>query len=94
MLVWSGSAVEFISALAGLKRDSPLKARAMTHALQRLRLSAGWHEVDPSDEIRETAARFLRVHPLRAANALQLAAAFAAAAAAGVTEPRSRPTQC
>ena len=42
-------------------------------------LTAGWHEVDPSDEIRETAARFLRVHPLRAADALQLAAAFAAA---------------
>jgi predicted nucleic acid-binding protein len=52
----------------------------MTQALQRLRqLSAGWREVDPSDEIRETAARFLRVHPLHAADALQLAAAFAAA---------------
>jgi uncharacterized protein len=52
----------------------------MTLALQRLRqLTTGWHEVDPSDEIRETAARFLRVHPLRAADALQLAAAFAAA---------------
>jgi predicted nucleic acid-binding protein len=52
----------------------------MTLALQRLQqLSAGWHEIDPSDEIRETASRFLRVHPLRAADALQLAAAFAAA---------------
>jgi hypothetical protein len=52
----------------------------MTLALERLQqLSAGWHEIDPSDEIRETAARFLRVHPLRAADALQLAAAFAAA---------------
>ena len=30
-------------------------------------------------KIRETAARFLRVHPLHAADALQLAAAFAAA---------------
>ena len=52
----------------------------MTLALQRLQqLSAGWHEIDPSDEIRVTAVRFLRVHPLRAADALQLAAAFAAA---------------
>ena len=49
-------------------------------ALQRQqRLSASWHEIDPRDEIRETAARFLRVRPLRAADALQLAAAFAAA---------------
>jgi uncharacterized protein len=79
MLVWWGSAVECISALARLERNSALNARAMTLALQRLRqLTAGWHEVDPSDEIRETAARFLRVHPLRAADALQLAAAFAA----------------
>ena len=80
MLVWWGSAVECISALARLERDGALCTRAMTVALQRLReLSAGWHEVDPSDEIRETAARFLRVHPLRAADALQLAAAFVAA---------------
>ncbi len=80
MLVWWGSTVECISALARLERDGALNVRAMALALQRLRqLSAGWHEVDPSDEIRETAARFLRVHPLRAADALQLAAAFAAA---------------
>ena len=80
MLVWWGSAVECISALARLERDGALDPPAMTLALQRLRqLSSGWHEIDPSDEIRETAARFLRVHPLRAADALQLAAAFAAA---------------
>ena len=80
MLVWWGSAVECVSALARLERNTALNARAMTLALQRLRqLTTGWHEVDPSDEIRETAARFLRVHPLRAADALQLAAAFAAA---------------
>ena len=80
MLVWWGSSVECVSALARLERDGALKARAIMLALQRLRqLSAGWHGVDPSDEIRETAARFLRVHPLRAADALQLAAAFAAA---------------
>jgi uncharacterized protein len=80
MLVWWGSAVECISALARLERDGALSSPVMTLALQRLQqLSAGWHEIDPSDEIRETAARFLRVHPLRAADALQLAAAFAAA---------------
>lgn len=42
-------------------------------------LAAGWHEIDPSDIVRETARRLLRVHPLRVADALQLAAAFIAA---------------
>ena len=72
--------MECVSALARLERDGALDPRAMTLAPQRLQqVSTGWHEIDPSDEIRETAARFLRVHPLRAADALQLAAAFAAA---------------
>jgi uncharacterized protein len=80
MLVRWGSVVECISALARLERDGALSLPAMTLALQRLQqLAAGWHEIDPSDEIRKTASRFLRVHPLRAADALQLAAAFAAA---------------
>jgi uncharacterized protein len=80
MLVWWGSSVECISTLARLERDGALSPASMTQALSRLRqLAAAWHEVDPSDEIRETAARFLRVHALRAADALQLAAAFAAA---------------
>ena len=80
MLVWSGSEVECVSALARLERDGALSPQAITLALKRLRLlTAGWHEVDSSDAIREAAARFLRVHPLRAADALQLAAAFLAA---------------
>ena len=80
MLVWWGSEVECVSALARLERDGVLDPQAITLAIERLeRLAAGWHEVDPSDAIREAAARFLRVHPLRAADALQLAAAFLAA---------------
>jgi uncharacterized protein len=80
MLVWWGSPVECVSALARLEREGALSAQAITLALKRLgQLAAGWHEVDPSDAIRETAVRLLRVHPLRAADALQLAAAFVAA---------------
>ena len=52
----------------------------MTLALRRLQqLTDAWHQIDPSDAIREAAIRFLRVHPLRAADALQLAVAFVAA---------------
>jgi predicted nucleic acid-binding protein len=80
ILVWWGSKVECASALARLERDAALDPPAVALAFDRLKqLAAGWHEVDPSDIVRETAARFLRVHPLRAADALQLAAAFIAA---------------
>jgi hypothetical protein len=80
MLVWWGTHVECASAIARLERDGLLDEPAVTQAMDRLKqLAAGWHEVDPSDAIREAAVRFLRVHPLRAADALQLAAAFVAA---------------
>jgi uncharacterized protein len=80
MLVWWGSEVECVSALARLERAAALDPQAAVLAFDRLKqLAAGWHEIDPSDIVRETATRFLRVHPLRAADALQLAAAFIAA---------------
>ena len=80
MAVWWGSEVECVSALARIERDGTLTPRVMASALDRLRqLASIWHEVDPTDTVRETAERFLRVHPLRAADALQLAAAFLAA---------------
>lgn len=80
MLVWWATEVECASAIARLERDGALDASAVTAAFDRLKQLAGaWHEVDPSDTVREAAVRFLRVHPLRAADALQLAAAFIAA---------------
>lgn len=80
ILVWWATEVECASAIARLERDDALDASAVTRAFDRLKqLAGGWHEVDPSDGVREAAVRFLRVHPLRAADALQLAAAFIAA---------------
>jgi hypothetical protein len=78
--VWWATAVECASAIARLERDGALDEPAVTQAFDRLKqLASGWHEVDPSDAVREAAVRFLRVHPLRATDALQLAAAFIAA---------------
>lgn len=80
MLVWWASAVECASALARLERTGALNATGAALAYDRLKqLSDTWHEVEASDIVRENAIRFLRVHPLRAADALQLAAAFTAA---------------
>ncbi len=80
MLVWWGSEVECVSALTRRERDGSVDGKALAVAFRRLgQFSEIWNEIDPSDSIRETAERMLRVHPLRAADALQLAAAFVAA---------------
>jgi predicted nucleic acid-binding protein len=80
MVVWWSTEVECASAITRLEGDALLDHAAVTQALHRLKqLALSWHEVDPSDPLREAAVRFLRVHPLRAADALQLAAAFIAA---------------
>jgi len=80
MVVWWATEVECASAIARLEREDALDEAAAIQAFHRLRqLAPTWHEVDPSDPVREAAVRFLRVHPLRAADALQLAAAFIAA---------------
>ena len=80
LLVWWGSQVECASALARLERGALLDVKGAASAFDRLKqLANGWHEIEPSEIIRENALRFLRVHSLRAADALQLAAAFLAA---------------
>ena len=74
---WWTTTVECASALARLEREGALGPDEATEAFLRLdRLAASWFEVEPNDEIREVARRLLRVHPLRAADALQLAAAY------------------
>ncbi len=87
MLVWWGTSVECVSALARLERERLLSPDDVGVAQKRLNaLAQGWHEVQPHVKVRAAAERLLRVHPLRAADALQLAAALevAGASAAGV----------
>jgi len=80
LLVWWGSQVECASALARLERGALLDVKGAALAFDRLKqLANGWHEIEPSETVRENALRFLRVHPLGVADALQLAAAFLAA---------------
>lgn len=77
MLVWWGTTVECISALARLERERLLAPFEVVAAQARLRALADvWNEVLPHVRVRATAERLLRLHPLRAADALQLAAAL------------------
>jgi predicted nucleic acid-binding protein len=91
MAVWWGSPVEVCSAVSRREREGALDAASANAALQRLRaLGRAWHEITPSDPIRAIAQRTLRVHPLRAADSLQLAAAIAIAE----RDPASLPIVC
>ena len=80
MIAWWGSAVECASALARLERSGALAAGLASQSFARLdALASSWFEIEPVALVKETARRFLRVHDLRAGDALQLAAAFVAA---------------
>jgi len=80
VIAWWTTRVESESAISRLERDGAFQPRASRAARARLeRFATTWQEVQPSDPIREGARRLLRVHTLRAADALQLAAAIAAA---------------
>jgi predicted nucleic acid-binding protein len=77
MVVWWGTPVEVLSALARAERDGAIGAsdvdlgrRALDDLVDR------WNEILPSDEVRERAALGLFRHPLRAGDALQLGAAL------------------
>src|SRR3954447_2892810 len=79
MLVWWATPIECVSAISRLERDGDLSSRGATAALGRLdALAEGWNEVQPVEAARMAARRLLRVHALRAADALQLAAAVVA----------------
>lgn len=79
LIAWWASRVECDSAIARLTRERQLSSAAARSATRRLDLlAANWQEVQPGDTLRDQARRLLRVHDLRAGDALQLAAALAA----------------
>ncbi len=91
MVVWWGTPVECASAIARREREEALTLADAASALKRLRALAGaWHEIQPAPTVREAAQRLVRVHPLRAAESLQLAAAIVAADG----DPHSLPFVC
>jgi predicted nucleic acid-binding protein len=73
---WWGTPVECASAAARLRREDRLTVdeEDQVHELLDV-LRSSWLEILPSEEVRNRAIRLLRVHGLKAADALQLAAA-------------------
>ena len=77
IVVWWGTVVECQSAFARLRRED-IMARVDENAARHVLtvLATGWIELLPSERIREQASHALRLHPLRAADSMQLAAAL------------------
>lgn len=74
---WWGTSIECRSAAARLRREERLTVGEEERVLEIMdALRASWLEILPSEEVRSTAHRLLRVHALTAADALQLAAAI------------------
>jgi predicted nucleic acid-binding protein len=77
-VVWWGTVIEAVSSLKRLTRNGTLSVDENKQAFARLDyLRNRWNEVQPTEEVRERAGRLLRIHRLRVADALQLAAALA-----------------
>ena len=75
-VVWWGTPVEVTGAILRLRREEHLSEPQQEAARQRLaRLRQSWAEVQPAERVRLLAERLLERHALRAADALQLAAA-------------------
>lgn len=77
MAAWWGTPVECASAVARLRREELLSVDDEEEVLRTLALfRKSWLEVLPGMEVQREAMRVLRIHPLKAADALQLGAAL------------------
>jgi predicted nucleic acid-binding protein len=74
---WWGSSVECASAFARLRREGRLTVEEEDRLRSAVaRLTEVWTEIEPTSDIRSAAERVLSIHPLRAADSMQLAAAI------------------
>ena len=77
MVVWWGTPVEVLSALARVERSHAVPSADVDLARRALEdLGDRWNEVLPSEEVRERAGAGLLRHAIRAEGALQLGAAL------------------
>jgi predicted nucleic acid-binding protein len=76
IVVWTVTSVELASAVARLAREGSIDESAAHEAEIRIdQLLGSCHTVIDLEAVKAQARRLLRVHPLRAADALQLGAA-------------------
>jgi predicted nucleic acid-binding protein len=77
VVVWWATSVEIASAFARLARRKEIDVAGQSRAAERAsNLASSWSEVKPSLNLKMNAEWLLTMHDLRAADALQLAAAL------------------
>ncbi len=77
-VVWWGTQIECLSAIQRLRREGRITEKDVFHLEEDLgRLLSQSIEIQPREAVRARAGRLLRIHPLRAADAFQLASALA-----------------
>ncbi len=77
IVVWWSTSVEMRSAMERLLRTGHLTPAEYASALARLgKIRLAWRELQPSETLRTQAEVYLSKYPLKAADALQLAAAW------------------
>jgi predicted nucleic acid-binding protein len=77
MAVWWSASVEILSAFERLRRTREITASEHAAALvEAASFKGGWREMTPHDALRDQAERMVERFPLKAADALQLAAAL------------------
>ena len=75
--VWWATPVECDSAIARRLREGVLREESLEMARSRLgRILTDVHSIGPTEDVRARARRLVATHPLRAADAFQLAAAL------------------
>lgn len=79
VVTWWASSVECASALNRLHREKRIESATLAQLLSDLdSFASRWVLIPPVERVRRAALRILRSHPIRAADALQLAAALTA----------------
>ncbi len=91
LVVWWGTPMEIRSAFARLFREGTISRTGLDQGMAQLAtLRRYWHEVLPSDHLRDMAEALLDAHVLGTADALQLSAALVWSRAS----PRGRAFVC
>ena len=79
LVVWWGASIECVSAIARLEREGGITAEEGAAIIGRLdQIRETWREIQPGQRLKQIAERVLRLHPLRAQDAQQLAACLIA----------------